>query len=269
MSGIIPSRPPSTPLTSLVAPTSDAINARVYDLPLLVAQGLLEKKSWVAKSGKDSDIDTADVPVDLWGSSSVYTGFPTGAAEVVTAVSDSASDTGTLTISYLASATSTAYQTATITLNGLTPVDFAVSAIRVHTAFYNPGTATGFNVGSITIRHKVTTTNVFQIIVPNTNQSYSTGYTVPYNSNAYLYEVFAGIQDGALGTIEAALWVRLNGVSPRLRRSFVASQGSVFSTNLNGSFSLPALTDLIIRITSCSANNTIVVGGYNILIVQN
>lgn len=269
MSGIVPSQPPPTPLNSVTDINATATNVRSYEFNLLVAQGRIQGHSWVAKSGRNADIDTASIPEDVWGGDSVYTGFPTGAAEIITAVSDNVGDTGILTITYLASFTSTAYQTATITLTGTTPVDFAISAVRVHSAQYSTGVATTFNLGNITIRHKVTTTNVFLILEPGTNQSYSSGYTVPYNSNGYLYDLFSQIEDGNTGSVEGCLWTRLYGLSPRLRRNFVASQGADYWINMHGSLSFPALTDIIIRVTFCAANNTIVLGGYNLLVVQN
>lgn len=262
MQGIVPN---TSSLNSIIAQNAGAINVRAFEFPLLVAQGRIQGNLWTLKSGRNSSIDTGTVPEDLWGSSGVYAGFPTGAAEIITAVSDNAGDTGTLTIIYLASATSTAYQTASVTLNGLTPVDFAVSGIRVHSASYNTGAATTFNLGNITIRHKVTTTNIFQIMSVGSNQTYSTGYTVPFGNIGYIFDTYASISDGATGSIEACFWTRLNGQSPRLRRNFIATQGSTFSDNLNGTLSFPALTDIILRVIVCSANNTIALGGYNIL----
>lgn len=268
LSSIDTKLPSKIALNGVASISADSFLVREYDFPLSVAQGLVSGCSWVPKSGKNPDVDTASVPEDVWGGSSVYTGFPTGAAEVIQAVSDSASDTGTLTIVYLASNTSTAYQNATVTLNGTTPVDFSVSGIRVHSAFYSDGTATGFNVGNITIRHKVTTANVFLYMLPATNQTYCSGYTIPYNCTGYLYDMFAQIQDGATGTIEACLWTRLNGASPRLRRNFVAAQGADYSNYMGGTLVFPALTDIIVRVTSCSANNTIVLAGYDLLLVS-
>ena len=268
LSSINTKLPSKIALNGVAASSADSFLVREYDFPLAVAQGLVSGCSWVPKSGKNPDVDTATVPEDVWGGSSVYTGFPTGAAEVIQAVSDSASDTGTLTILYLPSATATAYLTATVTLNGLTPVDFAVSGIRVHSANYSDGTAIGFNVGHITVRHKVTTSNVFLYMLPNSNQTYSSAYTVPFNSTGYIYNIFSQIQDGATGTIEACLWTRLNGASPRLRRNFVAAQGADYNSYLGGALSFPALTDIIVRVTSCSANNTIVLAGYDLLLVS-
>lgn len=262
MEGIVPN---STSLNSIVYPDSRAINSRSFEFELLVAQGKIKNNSWVLKSGRNSEIDSASVPEDIWGGSGIYAGFPTGAAEIITAVSDNAGDTGTLTIFYLASATSTAYETASITLQGLTPVDFPISAIRVHSAFYNTGNGTTFNLGNINIHHKVTTSNIFLTMNIGTNQTYSTCYTVPFRNTGYIYNTFASISDGATGSIEACFWLRSLGDSPRLRRNFVATQGSIFGDNLYGTFAVPALTDIIMRVTACSANKTIVLAGYTIL----
>lgn len=242
-----------------------------YPLPvrdasaLSIAQGNISGQAWVLKSGKNPDVDTATVPEDVWNGGGAYTGFPTTAPEIVQVFSSSASDTGVLTITYLPTATSTAYTTGTVTLNGTTPVDCAFSAYRVHSAFY---TSVAGNVGEISIRWKVTTSVRFVKMPIGTNQSYVAAYTIPFGTTGYLYEVFCSIQGGTTASVDGALWIRMNGMQFRLRRNFTVQNGSFYRENLNGAFVLPALTDIQVRITSCTSNNTPVVAGYTILLVQ-
>lgn len=233
---------------------------------LSVARGAVSGSSWVLKSGRNSDVDTATVPEDIWNGGGPYAGFPLTAPETVQAFSSNASDTGVLTVLYLPTATSTAYIQGTIQLNGTTPVNAAFSAYRVHSAFYDNG-ATG-NLGQITVRWATTTSVVFLVMPIGTNQSYMAGYTVPFGCRGYIYEAFCSIQGAASASVDGALWIRLSGAQYRLRRNFNAASGSAYREKLDGAFVLPAMTDIQMRITNCSANNTPVVGGYSILIVQ-
>lgn len=233
---------------------------------LSVAQGNVSGSSWVLKSGRNPDIDTATVPEDIWNGGGAYAGFPLTAPETVQAFSSSASDTGVLTITYLPSATATAYVQGSVTLTGTTPVDFPFTAYRVHSAFYTDGVSG--NIGEITVRWKVTTSVVFLKLPIGTNQSYMAGYTVPFAATGYIYDVFCSIQGSATASVDGALWIRLSGAQYRLRRNFNAASGFAYRESLDGRLVLPALTDIQMRITNCSANNTPVVGGYTILIVR-
>jgi len=239
------------------------------DIGLSVARGQVDGASWVLKSGRNSVVGTATVPEDIWNGGGAYAGFPLTAPEIVQVFSSSASDTGVLTLLYLPTATSTAYVSGTVTLNGTTPVDCSFSAYRVHSASYNNGSATTGNVGEITVRWKVTTAVVFCKMPIGTNQTYAAGYTIPLNPTGYLYEVFCSLQGSATASVDGALWIRMNGMSFRLRRNFTAATSAAHTENLQGRLTLPALTDIQIRITVCSANNTSVVGGYSILLIEN
>lgn len=232
---------------------------------LSIAQGNISGSSWVLKSGRNSDIDTATVPEDIWNGGGAYAGFPLTAPETVQAFSSSASDTGVLTVLYLPTATSTAYVSGTITLNGTTPVNAAFSAYRVHSASYS---SVNGNVGEITVRWATTTSVIFIKMPIGTNQSYMAGYTIPFGSTGYIYELFCSIQGSATASVDGALWIRMSGMNFRLRRNFNAASGFAYREKLDGAFVLPAMTDIQMRITNCSANNTPVVGGYTILIVR-
>ena len=253
-----------TALNTTTLLNAPAINVRDYEFSLLVAQNRIQGHSWVLKSGKNPDVDTATVPEDIWNGGGAYAGFPLTAPETVQVLSSSASDVGVLTILYLPTSTSTAYVTGTVTLNGTTPVNASFSAYRVHSAFYTDSTG---NIGDITVRWATTTSVVFLRLPIGTNQSYSAGYTIPFGTTGYVYEIFCSIQGGTSSSVDGALWIRNNGAQFRLRRNFDATGGANYRENLGGALVLPALTDIQMRITNCTANNTPVVGGYSILLI--
>lgn len=123
------------------------------DIGIAVSRGLIDGSSWVLKSGRNPDVDTANVPEDIWNLGGVYTGFPTSEPETVQVFSSNAGDTGVLTITYLPTATSTAYVQGTVTLNGTTPVDCSFSAYRVHTAFYTNGASGNLGENNCTLEN--------------------------------------------------------------------------------------------------------------------
>jgi hypothetical protein len=178
-------------------------------------------------------------------------------------ISSSASDTGVVTYMYLSSNTSTSWQSATVTLNGTTPV-LGVSAWRVHSASYSNAGLT-FNVGTITCQHNVTTANIFFQMPIGTNQTYVSAYTVPFGSTAFVKSVFAGVNTTTSMAVQHALWIRETTKSPRLRRN-----GS-FTNTLNYLdddviLKLPALTDITLRITSTTSNTgQVIVGGFDLI----
>ena len=235
---------------------------------LLIAAGRIPGMSIVNKFGRNPDVDTATVPEDIWNGGGTYTGFPTGSPEEFQVYSSSASDTGTLSFSYLASNTATAYSTCTVTLNGTTQVNTGCTGYRVHTAQYTSGSETTFNVGTITIRHRTTTANVFISMPIGTSQSYMSGYTVPFGHRAVIKRFFVRVIPNVSGTVEGALWVRTNGGTPRLRRPFGASNTDHFEENVYSGVPLPANTDVIVRITASSANSVKVYGGYDLILIK-
>lgn len=258
----------SAPANTTLALDADAISARTvseeFDIALNKRSGMV----FVNKFGRNPDIDTGTVPEDVWNSGGTATGFPTNTPEEIQLVSSSASDTGTVTFSYLASTTSTAYVTASFTLTGTTPVNTGITAWRVHTANYSSGAATTFNVGDITIRQRTTTANVFLIIPVGRSQSNNAGYTVPAGHTAVIKRLFCRVIGATTGQVDGSLWVRALNGSPRLRRPFAASAGAPYQEDIYGGISIPAGTDLTIRISASSANNLEVTAGYDLVLVD-
>ena len=255
-------------INSVLQSDADAATVRALSEETLTAEGKYQNRTIVNKFGRNSDIDTGSVPEDIWNGGGTYKGFPTGAAEEFEVFSSSASDTGTLTFTYLASATATAYTTATVTMNGTTAVNTGVSGIRMDTARYDSGSSTTFNVGTITIRHRVTTANVFCVMPIGRSQTNAAAYTIPYGSTGYLRRLFCRVIGTASGTVDGALWVRESGSSPRLRRPFSAATSDRFEEYPYGGLVLPALSDIMVRISSVSANNMDVIAGYDLVIVK-
>jgi hypothetical protein len=256
-------------LSSVVQQDADALTVRTVDPEIAISKGLFEGYSVVNKFGRNSDIDTGSVPEDVWNGGGVYTGFPTGSPEQFEVFSSSASDTGVLTFTYLPTSTSTAYVTATVTLNGTTPVATGVTGYRIHTAQYNNSNATTFNVGEITVRHITTTANIFCKMPIGRSQTNVASYTVPYGYTAYIRRLFCRVIGGTSGIADGALWIRGNGMSPRLRRPFSSATADAFEELPYGGIAVSQQSDIVVRITGVSTNNLDIIAGYDLILIKN
>jgi len=258
----------NAPLNSAIGQDADSLTVRNINDELAISAGLFSGYSIVNKFERISDIDTR-AGEDIWNGGGVYAGFPTGDPEEFQAFSSDAGDTGVLTITYLASNTSTEYQTATITLNGTTPVNSGITGYRMHSAQYSSGTATTFNLGTITVRHRTTTANVFCSMPIGRSQTNIAAYTVPAGSSARLVRLFCLILGSTAAQANGALWIRTLNGSPRLRRPFSASTSREFEERPYGGLSIPAGSDIMVRISDVSANNSDVIAGYDLVLIKN
>jgi len=258
----------SSPLNSSIQADADAAVSRTFGEEFMAARGLLSDVQIINKFGRNSDVDTGTVPEDVWNGGSTYAGFPTGAPEEFQVFSSSASDVGVLTFTYLASDTSTAYSTGTVTLNGTTPVNTGVTGYRMHAANYSSGSATTFNVGTITLRHRTTTANVFCVMPVGRSQTNICVYTVPAGSTAYIRRLFCRMIGSATGQVDGSVWVRTLNGSPRLRRPFTAGTSAPFEEYPYGGLVIQAGADITVRISSASANNLDIIAGFDIVLVK-
>lgn len=259
----------TTPINVTVQQDADSIIARTISEELSIINNKLDGYAIVNKFGRNGDIDTGSVPEDIWNGGSTYTGFPTGSPEEFQVFSSDVGDTGVVTFTYLPSSTSTEYLTGTATLNGTTPVNTGVTGYRMHTASYASGSATAFNLGTITIRHRTTTTNIFCAMPIGTSQTYVAAYTVPYGYTGYVKRLFCRVFNQVTGSVEGGLWVRSFGGSPRIRRPFSVSNTDAFEEYPFGGVSIPQQSDISIRIVSASTTNLEVIGGFDIMLIKN
>lgn len=258
----------SSPLNLSIGQDADAIITRSISEEYLISESKLTGVSVVNKFGRNADNDTGSVPEDVWNGGGIYAGFPTGAAEEFEAFSSNPSDTGVLTFQYLPSFTATSWLAGSVTLNGTTAVSTGISGVRIHSTTYNSNSPTGFNVGEITIRHKTTIANVFCRMPIGRSQTYVAAYTVPYGHIGIIRRMACYVLGSSTATVEGALWVRDVGSSPRLRRPFIASISAPFEEKSYAGLRFNALTDIIGRIISTSANNTDVVFAFDLIIIK-
>lgn len=259
---------PLYPINASFEQDTDSLIVRNLGEEFLLAKNLISGVSYVNKVGNNEDVDTAAAE-DIWHGGGIYTGFPTGSPEEIQVFSSNAADTGTLTFTYLATSTSTAWQTATVTLNGTTAVNTGITAYRVHTAFYNSGAASTFNAGDITVRHRTTTANVFLVVPTGRSNSQAAVYTMPYGSTGYIKRIFAQVTPTNAGNAKMSLYIRAPGAGPRLRRPFSCSDSRSYEDIPYAGLAIPQMSDIALRCLTASANNLDIIAGFDIVVVQN
>lgn len=251
---------------------ADAIVSKSISEELLIAEGKISGYSIVNKFGLNSDIDSGTVPEDVWEGGGVYTGWATG-AETVTVLSSSANDTsagtGARTIRITGLDANYAEQSETITLNGTTPVATTNTYIRVHTARVVSAGSGGSNAGTITVRQTTTSANIFLSLQIGRNQSNCSAYTAPAGKTAYMRKLHVACGTAANVAIEGSIYVKAFGEAFRYRRPFFVSDSFRVFDQIFGGLVFTEKTDIMLRITSCSANNTPVNGGYDLIVVDN
>lgn len=138
------------------------------------------------QQGVNEDVDAGTE--DIWDGGGAYTGQPTGAAEAINIVSSNAADTaastGQRTIRVEGLDANGTYTEETFTLNGTTPVVSSSTWLRVFRAFGLTAGSGGTNAGAITIKHNVTTANVFAVIKAGRSQAMVAAFTVPAGRTA-------------------------------------------------------------------------------------
>lgn len=262
----------SSPLNSASSQDADAIICKILSDELLIAEGLFDGFSIVNKFGRNPDVDTSGLPEDIWGGDGVYTGFAS-AAETLSVVSSSANDasagTGLRTLRITGLDANYNVLQETVTLNGLTPVTTTSAFLRAHTVTALTAGSGGVNAGTITVTQSTTTTNVMLIIDAGTNQSYNSAYTIPAGYTGYLRRVTSQIRGNTVSTVNCNLWTRPFGSVFRARRPFTSATSYVWKDEIYGGLVLTEKSDIVIRATACSANNTELTGGYDLILVRN
>ncbi len=248
------------------------------DFKYRVARGEMPGRSIANKYGKNPDIDTGSAPEDIWNGGSVYTGFPTGAAEALEIYSSDAADTSagtgarTVEIYNLLDSTGAAMPNKTVTLSGTTPVD--VDGV---VAYYRGGSrmkiltagSGGENAGTLTLRHKTTTANIFAVMPISNNQTAIGAYTVPLGKTLYIDSVNAriGRASGAAGSAVMRLLARPHGgVFNTVINPEVTTEGPY--TNDGTWYVFTERTDIKWNCFSVSDNNTIVTAEFNGILVD-
>jgi len=224
---------------------------------------------------EDIDAGTEDV-CDVGGT---YTGqpvLPTQAAEALNIVSSSANDaaagTGQRTLRIEGLNADGVYTEETVTLTGTTPVVTTSTWVRVLRSFGLTAGSGAVNAGAITIKHNVTTANVFAVIKAGRAQALLAAVTVPASKTGRITSWTAqvyGLNATAAGEGLAELLVRPYGANQswRVLRSMPvpAVPTTAVEDEIDGDgLAIAAMSDVKVRFTSAATANTFVRADINI-----
>lgn len=274
----------NAPLNSEIREDADASIVRTIDPEIDMASGRFQGFSIVNKFGTNSDVDMASVPEDIWENGGVYTGFP-ATGEPLRAVSTSTDDdvggTGAEVITAQAMTEDWEWVEITFTLNGTAAVApdapyASTNFIRCHTATVTQsanGANTGVNAGTITVYQSVTTANIFLSMRAGRNQTNCSAYTIPAGYTGYMRFVHCSIRGTAQLTqsqaVEGRIWTRSFGNPFRSRRPFISTSNYRLEDNIYGGLVFTEKSDVVLRITTSSADNVSVSGGYDMILAKN
>lgn len=245
------------------------------DFRLEIAAGRVPNHSLDHKFGRNPSISTGTTPEDIWNGTGIYRGLPIGSlGETVDVVSsdaaDSAAGTGARIIELFGLDQDYNEQSELITLDGLAPVTSVKIWVRVN-RYILKGSGTGLtNAGVITVSHTTTTANVFIVSPIASGGSKVLVTTVPANKILLLEAANVVVEKTVGGGTEATLTLRTCNAETgeqRTLRHWFAELGKP----LDPSFGVPLVirekTDLWVRVDSVSANNTIVSGDMQFILM--
>lgn len=237
--------------------------------PLAIARGQVDGIEVFEKYGRNPDIDTATTPEDIWGGGGMYTGFPLTDVETLEIFSSDVNDTGTgsgartVRVQFLLDGDKNRCDDVVVTLNGTTPVSLGSQTYsRCARAFVVTAGSGVINAGDITIRHSVTTANIFAHLPAGFGQTQILAFTVPRAFELYLTTEIVQMTKfaGVAGSADITLRHRADGEVFRAIKHFSITDTQSFTFRNNGIAFIDEMTDIKITVESVSSNNTEVTG---------
>ena len=226
--------------------------------------------------GANDDVDTSSAPEDIWDSGGLYE-FP-ASAQSIEAVSSSANDidvtgSGARTIRVQGLDTNYNPQEEDIAMNGMAAVALVNTYMRIHKAFILSAGSVGTNDGIITIRIPIGP-NQAQILAGN-GESLMAIFTIPNGKTGFLKRWYCSISKTQSGTTDIRILTSLPTFAPynntwRVHR--IITCNSIGSSTWNEEVTTPGLlvakTDIRLVANNVSANNIRVVGGFDLILVD-
>ena len=223
-----------------------------------IAQGQIDGYSLVHVTGYNADVDAA-VDETVWGAGGLYPWSVWSTTRVVTVVSSSASDTGSVVVSGLDASYLPVSEE--IDCNGTTPTTGTTAFIRVNSAVYKNGATN--NAGVVTITADSSTIGLIEIGI---GQTLNGIYTVPAGHTAYILTGDFSVQKGE--DAQVRFFIRPFGQGFR-----IAHIGEVFESTYRYDFTVPVAmpekTDLDIHASLVETNNTRVSTNFSMILVKN
>lgn len=223
-----------------------------------IAQGQFDGYSVVHVTGHNTDVDSG-AGETVWSAGGLYPWSVWNSVRVITVVSTSASDTGSVVVSGLDANFNPI--TEEIDCTGLTPSTGSVQFKRVNSAVYKNGASN--NAGVITLTANSNTIGLIQVGI---GQTLNGIYTVPAGHTAYILTGDFSVQKGEDSQVR--FFIRPFGQGFR-----IAHIGEVYESTYRYDFvapiAMPEKTDLDIQAALVETNNTRVTTNFTMILVRN
>jgi hypothetical protein len=262
---------------------SEAAIVRAYQQEQLVAEGLIAGRFITNKFGSNPDVSTGTAPEDVWSGGGLYTGFPTGSPETFEILSSDPNDTilgsgaRTVRLFYLDdnydgfNSADTEKLSVDLEMNGVTPVvTTGITGMRCNTVRVLTAGVSGTNEGILTVRHSITTANIFAVITAGDATTNQVVYTIPAGYTGYIMSYSAYILGVAGPSAELSLAIRgLDGPTVKFNVFTVDAASSVVGFTPYGGVRVVEKSDIALRIDAVSNNNVLITGQMDIRLVLN
>lgn len=224
----------------------------------MVAAGLVPHVEIKRKFGLNPDIDTG-VDEDLWSVGGDYP-FPSAAAAtnvISSSVNDDVGGTGCTSI--IVNGLNGDYEeiSETVIMDGTTQVNLTNQFFRIDNAYCGSSGSGLINAGDIDIRHGTT---VIGRVVASQGTTQQCVYTVPANHTWLIDNVSAGLNKKGSGSLVVQYRIKLfsTGSWRTLLNQGLDGAGSstVANPTNSGRFvTIPAKTDIVVRVTNADSTN--------------
>lgn len=250
----------------------------VQEINNSIGFGLMPGYRRIVGLGNNPDVDQASVPEHIWPIGGLYP-WPTAAVSleaVSSSAQDSPSGTGVSTISVALLSDAYVESTASVTLNGTTPVAIPGSWLRINSSL-TTGKGSGapvfraLNVGDIHIR-VAGGGQVLCVIQAGRGISRQALFTVPAGHTMLVTDNYIAFNRGTGGGTTRYMTAATSTQSPNgiLRLPFdVSCDGEPFQLVGNPGIVVPEKTDYAIEVISVSSDNSDVTGAFLGIMKQN
>ncbi len=259
---------------TLTASISDTLSIRSQDYGVEVTSGRIPGTSCTFKFGANSDVDAGSTPEYIWEGQDIYEFWP-DTAEPITISSTSAADdsgsTGAWNCAVYGLDTAWEATSETVVLNGTTPVPLTKKYVRMNRiVIYQVGSG-GTNAGDV-ITVSTVTGDTAAFVAAGDGQTLMCIYSIPGNKVGIVKTAYAGISRAGTGkSAEIRFRARpvVNGIKYCFATKFylaVNSNAGFFNFTHPIGVRLPPKTDIIGVVETCSAINTGIFAGLEIVL---
>ncbi len=237
-----------------------------------IARGNISGTSFVNKYGRNSDIDTATDPEDIWDGGGLWVPPTTARTHDIASTSANDIDTtgsGARTIFISGLDANWAEQSETIELDGTNNVPTANTYTRINRMYILTAGSTGVNEGNITATAQTDATVTAQMTA-GYGQTFMAIWTVPAGKTAYLTQYYASVEKAAAAegvaemTLVAVYNVDTATKATRFKHYFGLDTNA--TSHVEHTFCIPEVypekTDVLMRCNVVSANDFDIGAGF-------